>query len=266
MDFKFPHSVSQIISLYTIIMLSLNNDGKGGIPFARIAGGKLNDKFVFINPDSEKGKTVLEFGNDEILIPFPNHKTRDVCYVAGPSGVGKSTYCGQYMYNYKQLFPNNPMYVFSRLELDKAMKALGAVAVPINDELTKLDAIRDLRDCLCVFDDIDTIPEKKLKEKVHALSMDILETGRHNNIYILITSHLINGNDKKICRTYLNEAKSITVFPKGGNARAIRYVMKEYVGLDKKQIEEIIKLKSRWVTVHKNYPQFYFYEHGAKML
>lgn len=245
-------------------MLSLNNNGKG-IPFARIAGGKLDDKFLFIIPDYEKGETEIVV-EDGVLVPFASHKERDVGYVAGPSGVGKSTYCCQYIYNYKKLYPSNNVYVFSRLELDKTMKVLGCIGIPINNELDKLDAIRDLRDCLCIFDDIDTIPDKKLKEKVHAISMDILETGRHNDIYILITSHLINGNDKKICRTNLNESKMITIFPKGGNARAIRYMLREYVGLDKKQIEEILKLKSRWVTIYKHYPQFYFYEHGAKQI
>lgn len=248
-------------------MLNIENLDNG-IPFAVIKSKdkKLNNQILYVNPDSEEGFNEMNF-KDATLEPLPNpFLDREVGYTAGPSGSGKSTMTLKYAKNYRKLFPENNIYVFSRLEIDPALLKLGAIPVNIDDNLDNLDVIRDIRDALCIFDDIDTITDKKLRDKVYAISLDILETGRHNNIYAIITSHLINGNDKKMMRTNFNESKFITLFPKGGNARAIRYALKEYIGLDNKQVDEILKLKSRWVTIHKQYPQFYYYENGAKML
>lgn len=248
-------------------MFSLDDEGKG-ISFAAFKGkikGKTVTEILYANPDSDEGVNSVNIKG--VLLPIPNiNGDRGVGYIAGPSGVGKSFYTKQYTKSYKRIYPDNPVYIFSRLDVDRELLKIGCIPVPIDDELVKLDVIRDIHDALCIFDDIDTIPDKKLREKVYALLVDILETGRHNNISVLITSHLIHGNDKKITRTYWNEAKMITLFPKGGNARAIRYALKDYVGLDNKQIDEILKLKSRWVTIHKHYPQFYFHEHGAEAL
>lgn len=246
-------------------MLSYKNYGHG-VPFAQVVDGKDKSKIMFINCDSTNGSNELKIKDNGHLVPIPTVEERDVVYICGASGSGKSTYAAQYIYNYLNLFPNNPVYVFSRLEIDPILDLLGCEAIPINENLEKLDVIKDLSNALCLFDDIDTIPDKKLRDKVYAISMDILETGRHKNIYILITSHLINGNDRKVCRTNINEAKKIVLFPKGGNAYGIRYLLKNYIGLSKNQIDEILKLNTRWVTISKNYPQFYFYEKGAKMI
>jgi len=80
-----------------------------------------------------------------------------------------------------------------------------------------------------------------------------LETGRHFNIEVVYTSHLAcNGLDT---RRILNECKSVTIFPSGLGGKAMKYLLDNYLGLDKNQIKKIKKLNSRWVTISK----------GAKM-
>jgi hypothetical protein len=37
--------------------------------------------------------------------------------------------------------------------------------------------------------------------------------------------------------------------------KSSRYLLDGYLGLDKKQIEKLKNIKSRWVTVIKSYPQ-----------
>lgn len=246
-------------------MLSFKDYGNG-IPFAQVKNGANKEKILFANPESKSGTNEIKIKDAGHLIPLPNPKDRGVIYICGASGSGKSTYAAQYIFNYLNLFPENPVFVFTRLELDPVLQELGCQRIPISKELEKLDAIRDLNDSLCLFDDIDTIPDKKLRDKVYAISMDILETGRHRNIYVIVTSHLINGNDRKLCRTTINEAKQIVLFPKGGNVYGIRYLLKNYIGLSPKQIDEILALNTRAVTIHKNYPQFYFYDKGAKTI
>lgn len=237
---------------------------EGGIPFAEISKANKGNNLLFINPHSTKGSDHISLKKPEHLIPFPDPYNRQVIYIAGASGSGKSTYATQYILNYQDLFPKNKVFVFSRLELDENLAAMECIPIPINIEtLSNIDIINAISDCLCLFDDIDTIPDKKTKNLVYQIQNDILETGRHKNIYIIVTSHLINGNDRKNCRTILNEAHQITFFPKGGNAHSIKYLLKEYLGLGKKQIDGILSIPSRWITINKNYPQFIFEENGA---
>jgi hypothetical protein len=41
----------------------------------------------------------------------------------------------------------------------------------------------------------------------------------------------------------------------GMNGKSSRYLLDGYLGLGKKQIENLKNIKSRWVTVIKSYPQ-----------
>lgn len=243
-------------------MLSKKNYGKG-IPIAKIIKGKQQNDIIFLNEEKTNGSDHITINKPERLVPYPDPHHRQVIYVAGASGSGKSTYAAQYIYNYLDIFPNNKVYVFSRLELDDNLDSMGCIAIPINQELSKIDIINDISNALCLFDDIDTIPDKKIKDLVYKIQNDILETGRHKNIYIVVTSHLINGNDKKNCRTILNESTCITFFPKGGNSYSIKYLLKNYLGFGKKQIDALLQIPSRWITIYKNYPQCVFEESGA---
>jgi hypothetical protein len=95
---------------------------------------------------------------------------------------------------------------------------------------------------------------------------DIMEIGRKLNIWLVITNHLVIPNEKKMARTIMNEMHSMTVFPKSGSAQQIRYALKTYFGLTNKQIDEIIKMPSRWITVYKSYPQYVLYDKGSFIL
>jgi len=39
------------------------------------------------------------------------------------------------------------------------------------------------------------------------------------------------------------------------NGRSSKYLLDGYLGLDKKQIQELKRIKSRWTTVIKSFPQ-----------
>jgi len=57
----------------------------------------------------------------------------------------------------------------------------------------------------------------------------------------------------------------VTYFPHSVGGK-IKYLLEEYVGLDKKQITYIKKQNSRACTVFKNYPQCYMLEHEVGLL
>lgn len=231
--------------------------------YAKVVGDNKNS-ILYVDPDSQSGYNKISLKGNGHIVPFPNIDEREVIYIAGKSGSGKSTYASQYIYNYLQCFPKNKVYVFSRLKMSDVLKAMGCIEIPINENLTDIDIHKDMEDALCLFDDIDTIRDKNLRDSVYAIQSDILETGRHRNIHIVITSHLINGNDKKKTRTVINEANKVTFFPRGGNQHGIKYFLQHYSGFSKKQIESIMNIPSRWITINQDYPSYIFSQKMAE--
>jgi hypothetical protein len=93
-----------------------------------------------------------------------------------------------------------------------------------------------------------------------------MEVGRKLNCNMIITNHLVIPNEKKFARTLLNEINMISLFPKSGSSQQIKYALKTYWGMNNKQIDKILDLKSRWVIISKTYPQYVLYENGCFIL
>jgi len=234
-----------------------------GKPIAYINGGKLNDKIIYVNDDKEGVKDIkLKTGKFELLL---DPKTREVIYIAGPSGVGKSTISRSLIEVYKELFPESPIFLFSKLTDDPAFDDLqkdGTISrVVLNEQIIEqpievLDEVDPNEGALFVFDDTDTITNKGILDQINKLKRDIMEVGRHNNIYSIQTSHLINGTNKNDTRYILNELNKMVIFPGSGGYKQQRYVLENYWGLNKKQIEKLLGTNSRWLCISKNYPQY----------
>lgn len=246
---------------------------KDGRAIAQIKGGKYN-KLIFYLSDEEEDEEETGFysffiKDKGIMVPILNLDTRQVDYIAGPSGSGKSTYASKIIEIFKRLFPSNNVFIFSRLDNDNVLDKFKPIRIQLDESLIEdpIDIHNEFqKGDLVLFDDCDTIQDKKLKDTISKLKNDILETGRHQNLYIIITSHLINGNDRKDTRTILNEAHTLTIFPKSGATYGINYVLKNYIGLSKNDISKILSLPSRWVTIGKNYPQYVLYEKGIYLI
>ncbi|MFM7987297.1 MAG: hypothetical protein ACKPKO_49085, partial [Candidatus Fonsibacter sp.] len=71
--------------------------------------------------------------------------------------------------------------------------------------------VEEFRESACIFDDIDVISDKKIREAVYSIRNQVLEIGRHFNIHCIVTNHLpTSGKDT---RRILNEAHTVTYFP-----------------------------------------------------
>jgi hypothetical protein len=197
----------------------------------------------------------LVLDGDETFQQIPNTtKERQILYVTGASGSGKSYYCKQYCDEFRKMFPKRHIFLFSSVGDDSSIdKVKGLKRIPLNKDLVEDDLkAEDFKDSLVIFDDTDCITDKPIKIKVAGILNSILETGRHYNVYCLYTSHLAcAGNDTK---RILNEAHSITFFPKNSGGRTLKYLLESYLGLDKDQMKKIKKLDGRWVTILKTYP------------
>ena len=70
---------------------------------------------------------------------------------------------------------------------------------------------------LCIFDDIDVISDKKIREAVYDILNQVLEIGRRYKIHCVVTNHLpANGKDT---RRILNEAHTVTYFPHSSSGK-----------------------------------------------
>jgi hypothetical protein len=244
-------------------MFTLNCfDENDGIPIAKIVGTKKEDLLCISKEDNSEDSdalTELELSVGKFE-PRLNPYQRSVVYIAGPSGSGKSTYAANLIRSYLK-FLKKDFFVFSRTDcrIDPAFKGMKMIQITIDNALIDdpIDITQEITNgALILFDDCNTIQDEKLKKAVEKIMEDILEVGRKLDITILITSHLVIPTSKNFARTIMNELQSLTVFPKSGSAQQIRYALKTYFGLSNKQIDDILSIKSRWITISKTYPMY----------
>lgn len=208
----------------------------------------------------------LDNDNNKI-VPVPDIDTRECIYVSAPSGAGKSTYVADYAVQYKKLYPKNPIYMFSRVPKDKSIDSKVKVKrIMINENLVNNPIEPDeLTNSLVIFDDIDTIPDKKQKLAVVKIRTDLLQTGRHEDVYVASTTHQISNYRET--RELLAESRAVTFFPGSGDTYHIEYFLRKYTGMKKQEdINKIIGLPSRWVTIYKTYPMYILHEQGVMLM
>ena len=199
------------------------------------------------NVSTRNGKELVI--HDGILRPLPSMKSRQCIYVTGPSGSGKSTYIAKYAEMYKKQHKNkNPVVLFSRLDEDESLDYIKPTRIEITESLLE-DPVEpdELADTMTIFDDTDTIRDKKLLKEIDALKDDLLQVGRHTNTHVVIVSHMMTNY--KQSRAVLNECHAIVFFPKSGNRQAITYVLTKYFGVSKKNLEKIMNLPSSWIAL-----------------
>lgn len=232
---------------------------------------QFSNKIIAIHKDDQeddvdKTFTRLDLPDDMKFQQVPNTSTeREVLYVTGASGSGKSTYIYRYCSLYKKKYPNRPIYLFSYLKEDESIDKLKPLRINIGENLlTDPIQCEDLKESIVIFDDTDCIPEKKYREAVLKILNTCLETGRHQKCTVLVSNHL--PTDKNTTRRTLNESQYVTFFPGSALSRATTYMLTDYCGLDSHLIKKLKKMKTRWCTLSRNYPQFYMTEHTINML
>lgn len=236
--------------------------------------GVFNDIDIYV-ASKEQSKNVvivpeikLDEDDDEIIQHKPyrdlgSGNTRQILYVSGASGSGKSYYTAGYMKEYHKMFPKNPIYIISSLDKDEKLDKIKNVKrIKLDEKFynTKF-TINDMKDSLFVYDDTEMISNELIQEKITNIKNLILTTGRHTNTYLIITSHNTNAGLKT--KLTLLEAHCITIFLISMGDKALKYLFETSFGFDKKQIQRIKALNSRWVTVIRTFPMTVLYEKGC---
>lgn len=234
--------------------------------------------------------SLLEFNlddDDSKLVPTPNIDVeRDVFFIGGASGSGKSYISSLIAQNYHTLFPDNEIYLFSRVLEDEAFDRLGYInRIEINAELVEQyqedpDFYAQFENSLVIFDDIDVLPVihetvQDQNGKIKSIKIDLsdhirrirdfmMSVGRHHSISMMSMVHqLLNY---KQTRASILESNFIIFFKNSGDY-FVTQLLKKYVGLGPKMIKKILELPSRWCLIAKNnYPKYALYESGAFIL
>ncbi len=242
---------------------------RAGHPLALINTGPKKGELISLADNGNLGSD-FRLAEGTIVPILDTTGNRSVEYIAGPSGSGKSTIVADLVKRYLKLHPNANALLFSRSpqEDDPAFDDVDFEQIDIDDDLVgiRFDITALRPGSLLVFDDVATVSSKRQREAVELIMMDALEVGRKYNISVIITSHLIIPNDKKFARTIMNEIQYLTVFPQSGSTHQIKYVLKQYMGLDTNAINKVLSLRSRWVRVHGRFPRFVLYQQGGYLL
>lgn len=242
-----------------------------GIPIFRIykkskkgkGKEKEKDNYIDICVSDNKARNnfeSIEAKDDEEFRLIPRYsEERCIFYISGQSGSGKTYHCRNFAEEYHKKYPKRDIYLFSLIQEDKSIdlkyiKRIDLSKLAEEEELV----LSDLADSLIIYDDVDCVRDKHLKDKLKRISNQIMELGRHHNISFCYLSHLsCKGHET---RTILNECSHITLFPAHMNAYNFKYITEHYIGLDKRQRLELLDLgrKNRSITYIKTYPPVIF--------
>lgn len=227
-----------------------------GIKIAKIKDDKKKCKYVYLDEKSESTNNYkeLKIKNGEFQYIPNTNQNRFISYIVGASGSGKSYYASNLAEEYRLLYPKNKIYLLSYLTDDSSIdRVKGLKRILLNDDfLEETLECEDLKNSLTIWDDVDCITDKKMKLKLKELLTKILNTGRHTFTSLIYLSHIAcNGVETK---GILNEAHSITFFNQTLGGRTKTYLLNQYLGLSKKQIEAIDNIEGRAITILKSYP------------
>lgn len=223
---------------------------------------KMKKKLKKIAKDANNKEINIDEGCMEFL---PDSK-RECVLLSGPSGSGKSYQCAVYMKNFQKMFPDSDIFVISRLDEDPTLDNSGVKfkRIPLDDEFIEdTPEMSDFPDnSLILFDDISSLEHthKKLFNCVHKLQSEMLETGRHKNLYLLITNH--QALNYASTRMVLAECQKIVFYPHSGSTYTIKQYMRRYAGLDSKAVNKFLSLPSRWAMYSTQYPGYIVHEKG----
>jgi hypothetical protein len=224
---------------------------------------ELKDLLIRIKGDMETTTEVeLPATSQFQLIPSPSPTKRDVFYIVGQSGSGKSHIARAIAEGYRQLFPGREIYLLSKLMKDETLdNTRGGAPKRINIE-TLLESppdIEEFRDCMVIADDFDALP-KAQHNAVMTLIYDICITGRHTNTSLCYLSHHIT--DYKKTRLILNELTHAVVYPQTTSKHALKYLLETHLGVDSDIIKKL-RTMGRWVAFGKNIPPYCISSHYA---
>ena len=198
------------------------------------------------------------------LLPTPDPKRREVWYIAGQSGSGKSFIAKSLASYYKKLFPEREVYLVSKLEEDATLDALKFLKrLKIQSFIDDYPDLDEFKNCMVIMDDYDTLTGDADKV-IHKLIDDLSIMGRHVCVSLVLCSHYLTNYKKT--RLLLTETTHLVVYPQSTSFHALRYLLKNQVGIEEDDLKRYRKLGSRWLCFVKGFPTMMISQKNAEIL
>jgi len=122
--------------------------------------GEIYDKCKFEYDRRSKKELIIH--DEGIVQALPNYQDAERTYIAGPTGSGKSTYVARYLQQLKKVFPDRDIFLFSDVNEDEVLDKIGIMRIKLDENfLENTPSPETLHDSIVIFDDIDSIEDKK---------------------------------------------------------------------------------------------------------
>ena len=141
------------------------------------------------------------------------------------------------------------------------------IQIPIysDNDLVSLPTDTDLQNCITFFDDIDSFTGERA-QYLRNYRDALLEAGRHKNITVISTSHILSNYNKT--RTMLNEAEYVILFP-NANRRSADMFLKDRMGMVKSDRDHLISRSGstgRYMIIKMSCPNAMIHTRGIILL
>lgn len=211
-------------------------------------------------------KPSIKLNIGDKLFPLPNENNR-VFFVTGAPGCGKSFFTNELVKFYKAMYPEKDVFLVTRLEHDETLKKdIGNYnVIHINQSIID-DPFRmeDFEHSLMIYDDIESSEFPKATQAMYNLLDDVCKNGRHHDISVIFCNQECRMGKKT--KPILTMLTNLVIFPKSASEYQTDRLLRDYIGMTKAQITDIMSLNSRWVCISRIVPKFVLYEGGAYMI
>jgi hypothetical protein len=125
----------------------------------------------------------------------------------------------------------------------------------LNPYLQEVQSIptEDYKESFLLFDDVERMKTDDATDYLHNLRCSSLEIGRKLNIDCINILHNIkNGTKNSVMR---DESNYVFFNPNASGSHKVRSFLKDYCSMDKKEIEQAVNMKGRFICVRTEYPR-----------
>lgn len=246
---------------------------------AIVKGGPWNNRFIELVDAEELDDDKEDFelfeglncpvGSEFMPFPCQKHDQRDVIYITGASGTGKSTFAGAYGDLFQKVFSMPPTaeekkenknaedHVAKIIIVspddpknDMAFSGLAYVWMTPLDILEKDIKLEDMEDpdfrytyeakirgkvvekvqpMLIIFDDVEALSNKKESEALTRFMQAVLERARKKRIYTAFISH--RASSGLATKIILQELNSIWFPINGSGSKNLSYTLKNHINI-----------------------------------
>lgn len=214
-------------------------------------------KQPFIDDDAIIGSSIQLSGPNTLNISAYTSKNQvNTISIFGNIGSGKSYFTGEYMKQFRKLYPESKILVFSRKTNQPAFtQQYQQIDVQDQDFLMNPYSTKDIMamhekegqkiPVLAIFDDVSTFDKRTLKAVLFTRD-DFIKVGRSLGIHVIVTNHIIS--DGLLSKTLHNMSSHTVYFLKNQKAK-VEQALKDRQKFKPEVIDFIIDLPTRWICI-----------------